>query len=98
MSDLITIRSFNSSLDFEMAKSYLASFGIECYGQDEVINRAYIANVNGGVKLQVAEDKTEEAIKLLLAGGYLKDEDFEPTVEMKWMDKILSKFRNNKEK
>lgn len=95
MNELVTIRSFSSSVDFEMVKSYLESYGIDCFGQDEITNRAYISNVNGGVKLQVNEQQAEEAIKLLFEGGYLKDEDFEPSTEIKFLDKILNKFRKN---
>lgn len=97
MNELVTIISFSSSVDFEMVKSYLESYGIDCFGQDEIINRAYISNVNGGVKLQVNEQQAEEAIKLLFEGGYLKDEDFEPSTEMKFLDKILNKFRKNQD-
>ncbi len=92
MNNLVTIRSFSSSVDFEMVKAYLESMGIECFGIDEVINRSYLANVNGGVKLKVREDQAEEAIKLLIEGGYLKSEDFEPSAEMKWIEKVLKKF------
>ena len=93
MDNLITIRTFSSSVDFEMVKAYLESMGIECFGRDEVMNRAYLANVNGGVKLQVEESKAEEAIKLLMEGGYLKPEDFEPSPEMKWAEKVIEFFR-----
>lgn len=96
MEDLITVRTFSSSMDFEMVKAYLESYKIECFGQDEVINRAYLANENGGVKLQVKPNQLEDAVKLLLAGGYLKEEDLEPSPEMKWLDKILSKLRGDK--
>ena len=93
MEKLVNIRTFSQSTDFEMVKSYLESMGIECFGRDEIINRAYLANVNGGVKLDVLESQAEEAIKLLLEAGYLKPEDFEPTPEFKFVDKILRKFR-----
>ncbi len=93
MNELITIRTFSSSIDFEMVKAYLESMGIECFGIDEVINRAYLANVNGGVKLKVREEQAEEAIKLLIEGGYLKEEDFEPNAEMKWAEKVINFFR-----
>ncbi len=93
MDNLVTIRTFSSSVDFQMVKAYLESMGIECFGRDEVMNRAYLANVNGGVKLQVEESKAEEAIKLLMEGGYLKPEDFEPSPEMKWAEKIIEFFR-----
>ena len=93
MDELVNIRTFSQSADFEMVKAYLESMGIECFGRDEITNRAYLANVNGGVKLDVLESQAEEATKLLIAGGYLKPEDFEPTPEFKFVDKILSKFR-----
>ena len=93
MEKLVTVRTFTQSIEYEMAKSYLVSFGIECYGQDEILNRDY-ANINGGVKLQVRSEQAEEAVKLLLDGGYLKAEDFEPSAEMKWVEKILNYFKH----
>ena len=93
MEKLVNIRTFSQSTDFEMVKTYLESMGIECFGRDEITNRAYLANVNGGVKLDVLESQAEEATKLLIEAGYLKPEDFEPTPEFKFVDKILSKFR-----
>ncbi len=93
MEELVTIRTFSQSVDFEMVKSYLESFGIECFGRDEITNRAYLANVNGGVKLEVRASQAEEAIELLMKRGYLKSEDFEPTSEFKFVEKILNKFR-----
>ena len=93
MEKLVNIRTFSQSADFEMVKTYLESMGIECFGRDEITNRAYLANVNVGVKLDVLESQAEEAIKLLIEAGYLKPEDFEPTPEFKFVDKILSKFR-----
>jgi len=92
MEELVTVRTFTQSIEFEMAKSYLESFEIDCFGQDEILNRDY-ANVNGGVKLQVRSQQAEQAIKLLIDGGYLKAEDFEPSTEMKWVEKVLNFFR-----
>lgn len=92
MDELVTVRTFNSSTDFEMAKSYLESFEIECFGADEIINRLYFS-VPGGVKLQVRAEQAKEAIKLLFEGGYLTAEDFEPSPEMKWMEKLLNFFK-----
>lgn len=96
MDELVTIRSFSSSIDFEMVKSYLESFGIECFGRDELVNRSYFGNVNGGVKLEVYKEQAEEAIKLLYKGGYLKEEDFEPSAEMKLVEKVLDFFKRKK--
>jgi hypothetical protein len=93
MEELVTIRTFSSSIDFEMVKSYLESIEIECFGRDELSNRAYISNANGGVMLQVRAEKAEEAVKLLLDAGYLKAEDFEPSAEMKFVEKVLNYFR-----
>ena len=93
MEELATVRTFSSSIDFEMVKSYLESFEIECFGRDEISNRAYINNTNGGIMLQVRAEKAEEAVKLLLDAGYLKAEDFEPSAEMKFVEKVLNFFR-----
>ena len=92
MEELVTVRTFTRSIEFEMVKSYLESFEIDCFGQDEILNRDY-ANVNGGVKLQVRSQQAEQAIKLLIDGGYLKAEDFEPSTEMKWVEKVLNYFK-----
>jgi hypothetical protein len=93
MAELVTIRTFSQSIDFEMAKSYLESCGIDCFGKNEIINRAYINLVDGGIQLQVRAEQAEEAVKLLTEKGYLKAEDFEPSPEMKWMGKILNFFK-----
>ena len=93
MDELVVVRTFSQSIDFEMAKSYLESFNIECFGMDELTNRAYAASVNGGIKLVVKRSQLDEAIKILLEAGYLKKEDFEPSTEMKWMEKVLNFFR-----
>lgn len=94
MENLITIRTFNSSIDFEMVRSVLESYEIECFAKDEYINRAYLANVNGGVKLQVRESDVERAVAILTETGYLKPEDLKPTPVILWIDKILQKFRH----
>jgi len=92
MEELVTVRTFTWSTDYEMCKSYLESFEIECYGQDEILNRDY-ANANGGIKLQVRSEQAEEAIKHLLDAGYLKPEDFEPPTEVKWVEKMINYFK-----
>ena len=94
MEELVTIRTFSSSKDYQFVKSYLESYGIECYVRDEHNNRAYINIPDGGVKLEVRSEQAEETVKLLLEGGYLKAEDFEPTGEIKWVDKLLNHFRH----
>jgi len=49
--------------------------------------------VDGGIQLQVPEEQVEDTIKLLFEKGYLKAEDFEPSPEMKWMEKLLNHFK-----
>ena len=93
MDERITVRTFSSSVDFEMVKAYLESCGIECFGKDELTNRAYLANVNGGVKLQVRPDQLDEAIQLLIEGGYITSEDMESTAEHQWAEKIINKIK-----
>ena len=78
MEELVTVKTFTQSSEFEMAKSYLESNEIECFGQDEILN--------GEVKLQVRSNQAKEAIKLLFDGGYLKAKDF---AEINWVEKIL---------
>ena len=96
MNERIIVRTFSNSTDFIMVKSYLESFGIECFGRDENVNRTYVDNVNGGVKLEVYKEQAEEAIKILYEGGYLKEEDFEPSAEMKLVEKVLDFFKRKK--
>ena len=93
MEGFVTVRTFTWSTDYEMVKSYLESYEIECFGQDEILNRDY-ANANGGIKLQVRSEQAEEAIKLLLDAGYLKAEDFEPSAEVKWVEKLINYFKH----
>lgn len=93
MNQLITVRTFSSLTDSEMAKAYLESLGVKCYIQDEFISRVYVPNVAGGVKLQVEKEDLETAIELLKDGGYLSEEDLEPSSEYKFIEKILNKFR-----
>ena len=92
MNELVTLRAFNNSNDFQIAKSYLESYEIECFAQDENMTRTYYTGIVGGVKLQVREEDTDRAIKLLMEAGYLKPEDFEPTAEIKFVGKILKFF------
>ena len=94
MEERITVRTFSSSVDFEMVKAYLESCGIECFGKDELTNRAYLANVNGGVKLQVRPDQLDEAIQLLIEGGYITSEDMESSPEFRWAEKVINKIKS----
>lgn len=93
MDERITVRTFSSSVDFEMVKLYLESCGIECFAKDEYVNRAYLANVDGGVKLQVRPDQLDEAVKLLVEGGYITAEDMDSSPEFRWAEKVINKIK-----
>jgi hypothetical protein len=94
MEERITVRTFSSSVDFEMVKAYLESYGVECFGKDEFSNSTYITNVNGGVKLQVRAGQLDEAIQLLIEGGYIKPEDMESSPEFRWAEKVINKIKS----
>lgn len=88
MNNLVTIRTFSSSVDFELAKLYLESNDIVCFSQDEIMNRVYFPNMFGA-KLQVREEQFEEALKLMVDGGYITAEDFKTTPELKWASRVI---------
>lgn len=93
MDERVTVRTFSNSVDFEIVRAYLESYGVECFGKDEFSNSTYITNANGGVKLQVAVGQLDEAVKLLVEGGYIKPEDMESSAELQWAEKIINKIK-----
>ena len=93
MSNLVTIATFNNQVDFDMAKNFLESNNIVCFSKDEFSNRTYISNAVGGVKLQVSEEQLEDALKLMIEGGYLTAEDLDVSPELKWAGKIIDSVK-----
>ena len=79
MTSIITVRILTNSADFHVAKSYLESAQIECFGQNELINQVYplASSAISGIQLQVLSEQAEEAIRLLIEGGFAKPEDYE---------------------
>ena len=77
--ELVTIKIFGNSTEFHMAKSYLESAQIECFGQNELINQVYplASSAVSGIQLQVVAEQAEEAIRLLIESGFAKPEDYE---------------------
>ena len=63
----VTIRSFPDIMQAWLAKSNLESGGIECFLVDDEMVRLHwgIANMLGGVKLQVKREDAEAALELL---------------------------------
>lgn len=96
MAEFVTIKVFNFHNDLYIAKSFLESEGIECLIKDELINQVYPlgANAIGGIKLQVISDQAEEAIRLLIEGGFAKQEDFDIPKEIIQTGKIIDWLKN----
>lgn len=93
MDKLITIQTFLDPTQYELARAYLSSEGIKSFGKDAIMQRTYPAQAIGGIDLQVLESNVERALEVLTEGGYFKAVDLEPSPAIKWIDKILSKFR-----
>lgn len=95
MGEMITVKTSNIPGELAVAKSYLEDNDIYCFLKDELINQVHPYAV-GGIKLQVREEDAEEAIKLLLEGGFARKEDYEIPEStlflVKWYEKIASWF------
>ena len=76
MSNFITVKASDIYNDVSIAKSYLEDRGIFCILKDELTNQVHPYAI-GGVKLQVSEQDVQEAINLLIEGGFSRKEDFE---------------------
>jgi hypothetical protein len=63
----VTIRSFGDVMQAWLAKSNLESSAIECHLVDDNMVRLHwgIANMLGGIKLQVKREDAEVALELL---------------------------------
>ena len=66
-----TIRSYNTLIEAEIARSKLEASNIDCFLHDThtIGLQSFLANALGGVRLDVKEEDVAEAIALL-------DEDF----------------------
>ncbi len=78
---LVTVKTFVFSHEIGIAQSLLESEGIYCFVQDELTSQVhpFISTAIGGVKLQVMEDDVERAVRILKDGGFLQEEDLQPT-------------------
>lgn len=91
MDEFVTVKIFNYQMDMYMAKSFLESEGILCFAKDEFINQVnpfYTQAVNG-IKLQVPAEQAEEAVRLLIEGGFAKEEDYNIPQSMKNTQKAV---------
>ena len=62
---LVTAAYFGNLLDAQLAKGVLESAGIECFLQNENVVRIYLANVVGGIALQVDPENVAAAKEIL---------------------------------
>ncbi len=97
--NLITIKSSDIYNEIAIAKTYLEDNGLSCFLKDELTNQIHPYAI-GGVKLQVKEEDVEQAISLLIEGGFSKKEDYEiPESTMKIVniyERIVSFFSKKK--
>ena len=79
--ELVTVKTFTFAHDVALVRNYLESEGIRCFVKDELTVQVhpFTSAAIGGVKLQVCQPDVERAVQLLKDGGYLKDEDLEPS-------------------
>lgn len=94
MSNLVTIKTANLLTELAVAKTYLEDNGIPCFMKDELAGQVYSigSSALGGIKLQVKEEDCEEAIKLLIEGGFATLEDYEPDKSMLFISRIYEKI------
>ena len=67
MSSLRTLRTFNSLIEAEGAKSFLEAHGVQATLPDRhtLYHQPHLSEILGGVRLQVSEEQFKEAEELL---------------------------------
>lgn len=92
--ELITVKTFWTSYEANIVKSYLESEGIECLLKDELTINAdpLLTNAIGGIKLQVPSSQYEKAYHLLDERGYINPKDkIDDTLHSK-LERFLRRF------
>jgi hypothetical protein len=94
MSDWITIQIFMYPHEASIAQAKLESLGIESFLQDELTAQVIsgYSNAIGGARLQVPRNRYEEAKKILINGGFLKDETIHILNSKDYNDKTICPF------
>jgi hypothetical protein len=79
---LVTIATYHQAMEAHVAKTKLASAGIDAFLADEHIASMdwHYSNVVGGIKLKVEESEAERAAKVLglEAAGFYSEEESGP--------------------
>lgn len=80
MADFVTLLNFQFPHEAYPIKSKLEAEGIYVYLKDEhtVQVHNFLSNAIGGIKLQVKEADSQEAIEILKFLGYIKEEKKDP--------------------
>ena len=94
MENFITIKTFVSATDLAIPQTLLEANGVECQVLDELtvqVNPLY-SNAIGGIKLQVRESDIQKAIEILKNGGFITDEDLNPTDNLAKLKKVISQI------
>jgi len=94
MSDWITIQTFIYPHEGSIAQTKLESAGIESFLQDELTTQVIsgYSNALGGARLQVQRNRFEDARKILVNGGFLKDETIHILNSKDYDDKTICPF------
>ena len=73
--------TFAHPMELAVLQTRLESEDIECRILDELIVQVnpFFSNAIGGVKLQVKESDIPRAIEILKVGGYIKDDNAQPS-------------------
>ena len=94
MDNFVTIMTFTHPTELAVLRTRLEADGIECLVLDELTAQVnpFYSNAIGGVKLQVKESDVPKTIEILKEGGYIKDEDLQPSKSFTKLDNATSRL------
>lgn len=93
--ELVTIKTSNDFNHLSVAKTYLEANDIYCVLKDEYVSQVYAHTYAvGGIKLQVLGEDAQQAIELLIEGGFARREDYEIPESTQRIVSIVEKFRS----
>lgn len=93
MKNLVTVLTNVRVSNLGVPMSYLEENGIACSLKDEIFGEMHPA---ASVQLQVAETDVEEALKLLIEGGFVIEEDYKEYSDP--LTRFVSRLFGEKEK
>jgi len=86
--------TFTYPTELAVLRLRLEAEGIECRVLDELTVQVYslYSNAIGGIKLQVKESDVPKTIEILKEGGYIIDQDLQPSKSFLKLDNATSKL------